>query len=920
MNYHNNSKEEILEKSSIDKETGLINKQINVNRLTYGINEFTPPPETSLWEKIKDTFSDNMIKLLMICTAVMITLSVIKQILGQHPGYSEALGIVAAILLTTTISFIQERKSSKAFESLNDAKDDIRIKVIREGHIKYVSKRDIVFGDIVFVETGDKIPADGRLLESFNLKIDESMLTGESETVSKNADVILDENTPLAERINMAYGGTYVTEGKGMMVITSVGDNTEMGKIANELKGEVEGETPLQQKLGVLGEQISKVGFWAATGIFLIEVIKVIFIYKYHGMDLFTGIQDSFVKSVALVVAAVPEGLPTMIAITLAINMEKMAKHNALVKKLEACETIGAINVICSDKTGTLTENKMTVLDVWSNGNLIKPEKLKNGYLIENFVLNSTANLEINEDKVEFIGNPTECALLSAFNKSVCAKCPTSCDEVAVCGKKCAKYLAETNVIEDYNIIRHNNKVTYQYSFSSDRKMMTTIVEKGDMFEVFTKGASEKILSLCTKVVINNEVVELTQELKEKIEKEFIKLQEQARRVIGFAHKETGLKDWEKCQSEVETDLIFDGFVGIADPLRADVYEAVVEARKAGIELKMLTGDNKITATAIAKELGIVKEDSLIYEASDIDAMSDDELKEKIKKIVVIARSKPLTKMRVVKTLKEMGQVVAVTGDGINDAPALKNADCGIAMGISGTEVSKEAADIVLLNDSFSTIVKAVNWGRGIYENFQRFIQFQLSVNVVAFLTAIIATIFGSVMPFTTLQLLWVNVIMDGPPALSLGLEKPRKHLMSKAPVKREANIITKDMFQRIITNGVFMTAMLLILMFVNPLGIAKEQMSTVIFTVFVLFQLFNAFNSREFENDSIFSHLVENKFMLLIIGVTFCIQILVTQLGGSMFRTVPLDLMTWVKITGYASTVVIFSEIVKLIRRITNK
>lgn len=881
------SKKEVLEMYNITKEKGLSPKQIQ-NNYIYGLNEFTPPLKQSFFEKLIDSLKDPMLIILMVAGLIMTCITIFDYFKKGQANFSQCIGVYVAILLSSGVSLIMEGRSEKSFEKLNNTNENTKNRVRRNSKVEYVLKKDITVGDIVILEKGDKIPADGRLIETKNLKINESMLTGESNAVSKNdTKVFKNRHTPLAERLNMVYGGTFVVEGNGIFIVTSIGDKTQMGGIANELKQSVEGETPLQQKLGILGSQISKFGMYAATTIFSVEIIKM-FIHKDVCIE---KIIEAFMASVALIVAAVPEGLPTMITMTLAINMMKMASNNALVRKMVACETVGCINIICSDKTGTLTKNQMTVMEIWNNNKLqslrdVKevPKQLKN-----NFAINSTAYLKKNNNKIEFIGNPTECSLIVT--------------------------------IPNYEQIRSSVNVVNEYEFSSERKMMSTIIEYNkNGNKMYTKGAPEKILVLCNKISLNGELVTLTDEIKMQISNEIVKLQKNARRVIAFAHKYIDKEIEANNDSDIEKDLIYDGFVGISDPLRKDVYEAVSKCKNAGVELKILTGDNKITANAIAKELNILEEDSLVLETNEIENMTDEELIEKIPRIKVIARSKPTTKMRVVKLLKEKGNVVAVTGDGINDAPALKNADVGIAMGISGTEVSKEASDIILLDDSFTTIQKAIKWGRGIYENFQRFIQFQLTVNIVAFLTAFIAVLIGRPMPFTTLQLLWVNIIMDGPPALSLGLESPREYLMGNKPTKRAANIITKDMKCKIVTNGLFMSIMLLLLLIKKVLGGTIEQQSTIVFTTFVLFQLFNAFNSREFNNDSIFPNLTKNKIMLLIVGIAFLIQILVTQFGSSAFQTVPLGLKMWGKMLSYSLSIIIFSEIVKIIKKIINK
>lgn len=454
----------------------------------------------------------------------------------------------------------------------------------------------------------------------------------------------------------------------------------------------------------------------------------------------------------------------------------------------------------------------------------------------------------------------------------------------------------------NYKEIREKSKIIFEYPFSSDTKNMTTVAEINGEYFVFTKGSPEKIISMCN----------INEEEKKDIEKTIEKFQDEAKRVIAFAHK-TVSASVENNRADLESNLIYDGFVAISDPVRKEVYDAVNQCRSAGINIKMLTGDNIVTARAIARELKMLNENSLIFEAKDIEAMNDEELKNNIDKISVIARSTPTIKMRVVNTIKSMGNVVAVTGDGINDAPAIKNADVGVAMGITGTEVSKEASDIVLLDDSFATIVKAVQWGRGIYDNFQRFIQFQLTVNFASVIVVLLSTLTGLKAPFTAIQLLWINIIMDGPPAIALGLEPIRGDLMNRKPTKRNANIVTKKMFGKIIYSGIIMIILFMIQSKLNILKVAENERSTVLFVMFVMFQIFNSFNSRELGFDSIFKHFFDNKLMLFSMLGTFILQILAVQYAGGFFNTIPLSFNTWIKIIGMAFIVIIASEVLKI-------
>lgn len=555
-----------------------------------------------------------------------------------------------------------------------------------------------------------------------------------------------------------------------------------------------------------------------------------------------------------------------------------MSKQNALVKKMIACETVGCINVVCSDKTGTLTENRMTVTDIYSHKRMLKPNELKNVHLIENFCINSTADIQFEGQQMKFIGNPTECALLAAVRQNG----------------------------SDYTAVRETMEVLHVYPFSSELKYMTTVIDGGDGIEVFAKGSPEKIMDMCS----------MAEAEREKAVRQITEFQEKARRVIGFAHRTMKpIDDYEKDRQVLEKEMVFDGFAAIADPIRGDVYEAVKRCSHAGIELKILTGDNIVTATVIAEELGILDEDHIAVESQEVETLSEEEFLEKIKHVRVIARSTPVIKMRVVKALKSQGSVVAVTGDGINDAPALKHADVGIAMGITGTEVSKEASDIVLLDDSFSTIVKAVQWGRGIYENFQRFIQFQLTVNLSSVIVVLASILAGFTAPFSALQLLWINIIMDGPPALTLGLEPIRGDLMEQKPTPRNTGIVSKSMLSRIVVNGVYISCVFMAQHWGNFLGGNQEEMPTILFTLFVVFQLFNALNSRELANASIFKNIGNNRLMLAVFAGTFALQVVITQFGGMFFGTVPLGFVMWLKILGTGFTVVVISEIMKLIK-----
>jgi len=874
------TRQKLLEKLDVSENKGLSEERAVDNAVRFGINQLSRPDPESLLKKIWLSLTEPMILMLIVAALIAFGVNYIRGLSGEETEYIECVGIIVAVFLSVTISLVMEGKSAKAFEALNKIKDDIPAKVLRNGIVRLISQKDIVVGDIVFLETGAKVPADGRLLDSVDLRVEEASLTGESEAVKKDAEAVFsDPDTPLADRTNMLYSGTFVTAGSGKMIVTAVGDETEFGQIARELSSTEKTMTPLQEKLARLGSVIAVWGISMAALAFFIQLGM----FLWNGTATLSNVSEAFITSIVLIVAAVPEGLPTTVAICLALNIIKMSKENALVKKMIACETIGCINVICSDKTGTLTENRMTVQQVYEKGVLKKTEEVTDPDLLDNFCLNSTSDIGFENNAYTFIGNPTECALLVAANKA---------------GR-------------DYLKTRQSNGVAHVYPFSSDTKNMTTVVQSQNGYVVYSKGSPEKILSMCS----------ISAEEKVKYTAQIVAFQEKAFRVIGFAHKAmSGNVDFENGRADVESALTFDGFTAIADPLRKEVYDAVRQCRQAGIDIKMLTGDNIVTATAIANDLGLLDKDHVALEAKDINALSDDELKELLPKIRVIARSTPVIKMRVVKTLKAMDCVVAVTGDGINDAPAIKNADIGLAMGISGTEVSKEASDIVLLDDSFSTIVKAIQWGRGIYENFQRFILFQLTVNLSSVIVVLISLVAGYPTPFTALQLLWVNLIMDGPPALTLSLEPIRGSLMKNKPTPRNAHIVTKEMLTRIIFNGVFISVMFMLQTTQNILDCTAEQNGTVLFTLFVSFQLMNAFCCRELGHESIFKHFFDNKLMLAAFVATFLLQYAISQYGGYVFGTVPLSTELWIRILALSASVVVASEFFKVLSAVYRK
>ncbi len=913
MKYFKEKIDDCLKEQGVNAEKGLSDSEVKTRSEKFGKNEFSTKEEGSLLDDIKDALLEPMMIILLVA-------ALISAIIGE---YYDAIGIVCAVAIGITIGIVTEGKSKKAAEALAKMTEDIEVKVLRNGKVMNVSKSDLVPGDIVYLETGDMVPADGRFIETVDLKVREDMLTGESDDVKKDANAIipLEEidvkgqkqiQDPIpAKQSNMGFTGTLIAYGKGTMLVTGIGDNTEMGKIAETLQMDEE-ETPLQIKLGKLGAVIAKISSVIAALLFIFMTIKIVTRGEVN-ID-FTGIKNflesigpiktAFVTCIALIVAAVPEGLPTMINMTLALTMQKMANINALVTKKEACETIGSVSVICSDKTGTLTQNRMTVENVYLNGKFVDLDKIEDMYFINNCLLNSTADISFDGDKCNYLGNSTECALL-------------------LCLKN-----------HDYKKARKEQKIVHQIPFNSMNKYMATVIEEGDLDILLVKGAPEIILDKCVNEISNGKVIKITEERKKEILSEIQKLQAKSMRILGFGFRSISQAEVEAAATSEgnilsgsqEDELIFNGFVAIKDPLRPDVFKAIETARKAGVETKMLTGDNINTARAIGEELGMLKEGMRAVEATYIDTLSDEELRKEIKTIAIVARSKPETKMRIVNALQTNGEVVGVTGDGINDAPALTKADVGIAMGITGSEVSKNAADIILTDDNFATIINGIKWGRGVYENFQRFIQFQLTVNVIAFLVAIISQILDFEMPFTTIQLLWVNIIMDGPPALALGLEPIRDAVFDRKPVDRKASIITKKMITSIVLNALYVTTILLIQMKFNILGAdttvidGASESETVLFALFAFSALFNAFNCREFGTDSIFKNFKKNKTALLIISVTAIAQFIFTELFSGFFNAVSLSLVMWGKVILLAFMIIVVNEVVKFVLRLFKK
>jgi len=836
--------------------TGLASTRVSEMRETYGVNVMTPPAREPFWKQYVKKFDDPIIKILLLAVAISAAVSVIK-----GSGLLDTIGIIVAVLLSTGISFFNEYRSSREFEVLNAHRDDTIIKVIRDGNPLAVPSRDIVVGDLILLEAGDVIPVDGWMVASDDLFSDESAFTGETEPVHKGVQ-------------DRVLKGTFVTAGKGQMVTAAVGDSAQMGLIAASLGIDHASQTPLEQKLGNLATIISRFGYVMAVLICGTLLIRGIMVGEVTGLNIDTAnnILHYFMLAVVIVVAAVPEGLPMSVALSLSLAMRKMTRANCLVRRLIACETIGSVTTICIDKTGTLTKNQMEVVaspfgDPTPANNLPgTPAE----WITLNAAVNSTAHLEERGSNVIVIGNSTEGALL--------------------------RWLREHAL--DYVQIRAETHTTRQYLFDGNRKRMSTVVQMDGKSWLLVKGAPEILASLCVGQPDLDGVSTLAS---------------RAMRTLAFAHKDITNND------ESETGLTWDGYIGIRDPLRDKIAESVATCQNAGIRVRMVTGDNPGTARAIAQESGILKCGTVINGAAFRSLSKADQVNAALD-LDVMARAEPMDKLLLVEALQKTGTVVAVTGDGINDAPALKHANVGIAMGIAGTEVAREASDIILLDDSFASITSAVWWGRSLYENIQRFVLFQLTINFCACILVFIAPLLGYPEPFTIIQILWINIIMDTLAAFALCSEAPHPGLMDHKPIPYDAKIITPFMWASIIVTGTFFIIAGLLQITTGFLGgTTPVEINTVFFTFFILAAVWNGINCRAMDG-KMPSFFKGNPTFFVVMGVVVLTQVLIVQYGGEVFQTVPLSLEQWLKIGVLSASVLVVGFVIRHVYGINKK
>lgn len=872
-----------------NKRIGLTDEQVKQSREQHGKNVLTPPQRTSLWKLYLDKYRDPIIQILLVAAFVSLILAFIEK------NFMETIGIFVAVFLATTVGFYFERDAAKKFNLLTALSEEQPVKVRRNGKVMEIPRHDVVVGDVVLVEVGDEVPADGELIVCNDLQINESTLTGEPVTEKS-----LEGGGDGAYPRDVILRSTMVMNGRGEFVVTAVGDATEIGKVAKKSTEQTSVETPLHMQLDKLAKMISKVGSVVSVAAFFIFLIHDILTNPaWGGKDYFYMAEivlKYFMMAVTLIVMAVPEGLPMAITLSLALNMRRMLKSNNLVRKLHTCETMGAVTMICTDKTGTLTQNKMQVSAL----------ELKQGdeaLLDTAIALNSTA--ELNDGKP--IGNPTESALLLWLDAQ---------------GK-------------DYEELRKQVNVLKQLPFSTERKMMATLAEVDGETYLFVKGAPEIVMKKC--IIEDRMQRQSVEELDE--------WQHKAMRTLAFAYKKIEasiMRTSRTSTAEVvalldANDLQLQAIAAIADPIRPDVPAAVQECRHAGIEVKVVTGDTAATALEIGKQIGVFEDepenigadgsltslDQQMITGEQWEALSDEEAYERAKDIRVMSRARPTDKQRLVAMLQKRGEVVAVTGDGTNDAPALHYAHVGLSLG-SGTSVAKEASDMTLLDDSFKSIANAVMWGRSLYRNLQRFLFFQLVVNVAALLLVLGGSVIGTEMPLTVTQILWVNLIMDTFAALALASLPPSHEVMKDKPRKASDFIINKSIGFGILFCGiVFFLVMFALLVYCERRGKGGVDVHelTMFFTTFVMIQFWNLFNAKALmSHHTAFRHFLKDKGMILVLVLVLVGQWIIVTFGGEMFRTTPLSLHEWLLIIGSTSVVLWAGELWRTFKRMIAK
>ena len=847
-------KEDVLKKIGSNEKTGLGKRDVKQRKQKYGLNKLEDKPQESLLVKFIKQFDDFMIIILIVASIISAGVSYIQ---GEN-DYVDSIIIIAIVILNALMGVIQEAKAEKAIESLKKMTPP-KAKVLRESVTTEINAEDLVPGDIIILEAGNYVPADCRLLETHNLKIEESSLTGETEPVEKNADILCKQNVPLGDKLNMAFMASIVVNGHAKAVVTEIGMNTNVGKIANMMLQDEAPETPIQKKLAQVGKIL---------GILCLVICVIIF-----AIGLINKIEpiEMFMTSVGLAVAAIPEGLPAIVTIMLSIGVTKMAKNNCIIRKLPAVETLGSSRVICSDKTGTLTQNKMTVVEIKARDINLTSEL--SCMCTDCEIIRKRGKLEIN-------GEPTEIALVqNALNRN-----------------------------KNKTELEQNMPRVEEIPFDSNRKMMTTIHKKENKYLVITKGAPDVLIEKC----------KLTFDEKRKIQRENMQMAEKALRVIAVSYKELDFLPIKIDSQTIENNLNFVGLVGMIDPPREGVKEAVKTCKQAGIKTVMITGDHIETAKAIAKQLDILGAKDKAITGQELDRISQERLEKEISLYSVFARVTPEHKVRIVKAWQKTGAVVAMTGDGVNDSPALKNADIGIAMGKSGTDVARNASDMILTDDNFVTIVKAIKQGRNIYDNIKKAIHFLIATNIGEIITIFMGLILGFKSPLLAIQLLWINLVTDSLPAIAIGLEPPEKDIMRRKPVNSKKSIFADGLWNKIIIEGIMLGTLTLLAFSIGNKYYDLEVARTMTFISLGLMELVHSFNIKS--EDSIFKvGIFENKFLIgsFILGVFVQTIVVFIPALADIFQLVQLTQEQWLITIGISLLPIPLMEIQKKIHEI---
>ena len=889
---------------SEEKIIGLTKEQVEENRCKYGANVLTPPAREPLWKKFLEKFEDPIIRILLIAWVLSMIISCVHCWGAEQAGLSaflEPVGIFFAIVLASGIGFIFEVRAERAFEVLNTVNDDAVVTVIRDGKVQEIPRKEVVVGDVVVLNTGDEVPADGVLLEAQSLQINESTLTGEPVIAKTTVEADFDNEATYPS--NRVLRSTMVVDGNGIMRVELVGDATEYGKVNQGAQIENNMDTPLQVQLKRLAGVISKLGYAAAGITFALSSVKTFMLAgDMSAMDIVSAMLHNFMIAVTLIVVSVPEGLPMSVTLSLALSMSRMLKANNLVRRMHACETMGAATVICTDKTGTLTQNRMQVYEsnfLALGGARLGDDRISS-LVKEGIAVNATANLGCEGGEVRTIGNPTEAALLL--------------------------WLDAKGV--DYAPLRDDAMVLSRLTFSTERKYMATVVKSPLLGKsvLYVKGAPEIVLANCRRVEVADGVFESVDKQHNQIEAKLLEYQNMAMRTLGFAYQV--LDDDADTAPYADgrlsgTELTFLGFVAISDPVRPDVPGAVKCCLDAGVDVKIVTGDTSGTAREIGRQIGVcainMSSDEIIT-GPEFEALSDDEAAKRVMRLKIMCRARPMDKQRLVRLLQQQDAVVAVTGDGTNDAPALKAAQVGLSMG-DGTSVAKEASDITIIDNSFSSITRAVMWGRSLYRNIQRFLLFQLTINVAACLIVMIGSLIGTESPLTITQMLWVNLIMDTFAAGALASLSPSWAVMKERPRKSGLKgdfIITKSMARNIFVVGVlFVAVQVALLLWLSAGGVMSPYAQSQFFTFFVMLQFWNMFNAKAYmTGESAFKGLWENKGLLMVCAVIVLGQFLIVTFGGEMFNVVPLSAIDWGVIIASTSVVLWVGEVMRLFRR----